>query len=147
MRWMLSCVLCLVLAGCATTDPSPSESTRPARGDSLPGTITFGSAVNQRTLEVNNPKTSFRLNQQVAWSASLTGPVDDTKVHIGITRSGDDTELFGYEQFITDPGATTLANRMPLGRFLAQPGSYTMRYITIDGNVVAEGDFELVGSN
>ena len=103
--------------------------------------------MNQRTLEVNNPKASFRLNQQVAWSASLARPVDDTKVNIVITRSGDDTELFGYEQFITDPGATTLVNRMPLGRFLPQAGSYTMRYVTIDGEVVAEGEFELVGSN
>ena len=147
MRPILFCVLCLVLGACATIDPSPSVSTRPARGDSVPGTITFGSAVNQRTLEVNNPKESFRLNQQVAWSAALTGRPDDTKIHIGITRSGDDTELFGYEQFITDPEATTLVNRMPLGRFLAQPGSYTMRYITTDGDVVAEGEFELTGSN
>ena len=103
--------------------------------------------MNQRTLQVNNPKERFRLNQQVAWSASLARPLDDTKVNIVITRSGDDTELFGYEQFITDPGATTLVNRMPLGRFLPQPGSYTMRYVTTDGDVVAEGEFELIGSN
>jgi hypothetical protein len=147
MRRILFCVLCLVLGACTTIEPSPSESSRSARGDSLSGTITFGSAVNQRTLEVNNPKASFRLNQQVAWSASLVRPLDDTKVNIVITRSGDDTELFGYEQFITDPEATTLVNRMPLGRFLPEPGSYTMRYVTIDGEVVAEGEFELVGSN
>ena len=147
MRWILFCALCLGLGACAATEPSPTASTMSAEGESLPGTITFGSAVNKKTLQVRNPKASFRLNQQVAWSASLIAPVDGTKVNIVITRSGDDTELFGYEQFITDPGTTTLVDRMPLGRFLPQPGSYTMRYVTTDGEVVAKGEFELAGSN
>ena len=147
MRRILLGVLCLLLCACSSLEAPPSEAAGPAQGNSLPGTITFGSAVNQRTLEVNNPKTSFRLNQQVAWSASLDRAVDDTKINVVITRSGDDTELFTYEQFITDPGATILVNRMPLGRFLPQPGSYVMKYVTIDGDVVAEGAFQLAGSN
>lgn len=115
--------------GCSTTNEPP-------------GPIAFGSAVNEVTLEVEKPTTSFLLSDEVAWSASLHAPVEGTKVNIIITDS-DGGELFGYEQFITDPSATKLINRMPLGRFLPDPGSYVMRYVTLTGEVIAEGAFEL----
>lgn len=112
--------------GCSTIDPPPNEP--------LVGTITFGSAA--------NPETSFRLNEEVAWSAALLAPVIGTKVNLVISESGGSSELFGYEQFITDLDATTLVNRMQLGRFL-EPGAYVMRYFSTAGELLAEGEFEL----
>ncbi len=117
----------IVFSAGATTDPPPSES--------LVGTITFGSA--------ENPETSFRLDEEVAWSALLLTPVDGTKVNLVITERGGSSELFGYEQFITDPERKTLVNRMPLGRFLAEPGAYVMRYVSTSGQLLAEGEFQL----
>lgn len=125
MGGALLVLLAIALGACSTEPP--------------PGTITFGS--------VENPETSFGLHEEVAWIASLPTPIEGTKVNIVITQRGGATELFGYEQFITDPDATTLVNRMPLGRFLPDPGVYVMRYVTSDGRVVAEGEFELVRSN
>lgn len=123
-------VFVLLGAGCsATVEP--------------PGPITFGSAVDELTLEVENPDTRFFLGQEIAWSASLRAPVEGTKIHLVITDSGGG-ELFGYEQFITEPGGTTLVNRMQLGRFLPEPGTYVMRYVTLAGEVVAESEFELI---
>lgn len=131
-RLVLPAIL-LLSAGCSTII---APAVRP------PGPITFGSAVNAITLEVERPAASFRLSDDVAWSASLHAPVEGTKVNIVITDSSGG-ELFGYEQFITDPEATKLVNVMPLGRFLPEPGSYVMRYVTLAGDVVAEGEFQL----
>jgi len=124
----------VLLSGCSTIIEPAGQS---------PGPITFGLALNERTLEVEQPSTSFRLGDEVAWSASLRAPVEGTKVNIVISESGGGSWLFGYEQFITDPGSTRLVNHMTLGRFLPEPGSYVMRYVTLAGDVVAEGEFEL----
>lgn len=114
------------LTACATTPP---------------GTITFGSA--------ENPETTFRLDgeKEIAWIAFLPGTVEDTSVNLVISPSGSDSELFGYRQFITDPGTATLVNQMPLGRFLPDPGVYVMRYVSTDGEVLAEGEFELIADS
>jgi hypothetical protein len=137
MRVALLVLLVIAPAACST-EPPPSESDSATSGAGV-GTITFGS--------IANPETSFALNEEVAWAASLATPIEGTKVNIVIARPGEEAELFGYEQFITNPGATTLVNRMPLGRFLPEAGDYVMRYVTTDGRVVAEGEFELVRSN
>lgn len=103
------------------------------------GRIIFGSPA--------NPQTAFPLDGErlIAWTAYLAEPVVDTSVNLVISPSGGDRELFGYRQFITDPEATTLVNEMPLGRFLPDPGVYVMRYVSTDGEVLAEGEFELFG--
>ena len=103
-----------------------------------PGPITFGSP--------ENPETTFPVDEdeQIAWIALLSEPVADSSVNLVISPRGSDRELFGYRQFITDPGATTLVNEMPIGRFIRQPGVYVMRYISVDGDVLAEGEFELI---
>lgn len=101
-----------------------------------PGPIRFG--------PVENPETTFSLDEekQIAWTATLPEPVGDTSVNLVISPQGGRSELFGYRQFT--PGATTLVNEMTLGRFIRDPGVYVMRYISIDGEVLAEGEFELV---
>lgn len=131
-------VLLVIASAACSTEPRPIESAA-ATSDAGVGTIAFGS--------VANPETGFALDEEVAWTASLTAPIQGTKVDLVITMSGEETELFGYEQFITDPGGITLINRMPLGRFLPEPGDYVMRYVTTEGRVVAEGEFELVRSD
>lgn len=130
----------LVLAAVVLLGGGCSDIVEPS--SQAPGPITFGSAVNEFTREVKEPDTRFRLSDEVAWSASLLAPVEGTKINIVIFDDGGG-ELFGYEQFITSPGATTLINHMPLGRFLPGPGSYVMRYVTLAGEVVAEGEFQL----
>lgn len=107
-----------------------------------PAPITFGSQVNEATFQVANPNTSFRLTDDVAWSVALHVPVEGTKINLVISDA-DGGEAFGYEQFVTDPGGTRLVNQMPLGRFLPEPGRYVMRYVTLAGEIVAEGEFEL----
>lgn len=134
-RFLVLLAIVLLSGGCSTIIEPETQT---------PGPITFGSAVNERTLEVEKPETSFRLTDEVAWSASLHEPVEGTKVNIVITDSGGGSELFGYEQFVTDPGAIKLVNRMTLGRFLPEPGAYVMRYVSLAGAVLAEGEFELV---
>ena len=64
-----------------------------------------------------------------------------------ISPSGSESELFGFRQFITDPNATTLTNEMTIGRFITEPGAYVMRYVTVDGEVLAVGEFELVAGS
>lgn len=120
-----------------TSGPVDSAPTHPA--SATEGRIIFGSPA--------SPETAFRLDGEklIAWTAYLAEPVEGTSVNLVISTSGSDRELFGYRQFITDPEATTLVNEMPLGRFLADPGNYVMRYVSTDGEVLAEGEFELFG--
>lgn len=107
-----------------------------------PGPIVFGSP--------ENPQTRFPLDadKEIAWTAFLPAPAGGstsaTSVNLVISPSGTDTALFGYRQFITDPDATTLTNAMPIGRFIPDPGVYVMRYVTVEGQVLAEGEFELI---
>lgn len=117
------------LAGCATP----------------PGQIVFGSR--------DDPRTAFQLDerQEIEWTALLPAPVgvatEAISVNLVISPSGSETELFGFRQFITDPNATTLTNEMPIGRFITEPGAYVMRYVTVDGEVLAVGEFELVADS
>jgi|AntDryMetagUQ889_1029465.scaffolds.fasta_scaffold05468_2 hypothetical protein len=103
------------------------------------GRIIFGSPA--------SPETAFRLDGEmpIAWTAYLAEPAEGRSVNLVISPRGSERELFGYRQIITDPGATTLVNEMPLGRFLPDPGVYVMRYLSTDGEVLAEGEFELFG--
>ena len=116
----------IALTACATS-PSP---------------IVFGSR--------ENPQSTFPLDEgkEIAWTVFLPEPVggatEATSVNLVISPSGTDTELFGYRQFITDPDMTTLTNEMPIGRFIQEPGVYVMRYVTVEGEVLAAGEFELV---
>ena len=129
LRIALLVLLVIALAACATS-PSP---------------IVFGSQ--------GNPQTTFPLDEakEIAWTAPLPAPIGGatqaTSVNLVISPSGTDTELFGYRQFITDPQATTLANEMPIGRFIREPGVYVMRYVTVEGEVLATGEFELVADS
>lgn len=106
-----------------------------------PGPITFGSP--------ESPETRFPLDEDtgIPWIAVLSEPVEDASVNLVISPQGGDRELFGYRQFITDPGAITLVNEMPIGRFIRQPGVYVMRYLSVEGDVLAEGEFELVADS
>lgn len=119
-----------LVTACVTTPPSP---------------IVFGSQ--------QNPQTTFPLDEgkEIAWAARLPAPIGDateaTSVNLVISPNGTDTELFGYRQFITDPEATSLTNEMPLGRFIWEPGVYVMRYVTVEGEVLAVGEFELVADS
>ena len=90
--------------------------------------------------------TTFRLDEEVAWTTRLPGRVEETSVNLVISPSGSDTEAFGYRQFITEPDGVTVSNEMPLGRFLPEPGVYVMRYVSADGELLAEGEFELVAN-
>lgn len=103
-----------------------------------PGPITFG--------PVDDPATTFPLDaeKEIAWTAFLPKPVEETSVQLVISPEGSRAELFGHRQFVTDPDATTLTSEMPIGRFIPNPGRYVMRYIGVDGEVLAEGEFELV---
>ena len=120
-----------------TSGPLASATTHPA--SATEGRIIFGSPA--------SPETAFRLDGEklIAWTAYLAEPVEGTSVNLVISPRGSDRELFGYRQFITDPEATTLVNEMPLGRFLPDPGNYVMRYVSTEGEVLAEGEFELFG--
>ena len=125
-RWRTTRLLLIVVArlltACAAT----------------PGTIAFG--------QPDDPQLTFSLdaNAEISWTASLSRRVEETSVNLVITPEGSDTEVFGYQQFITEPDSTTLSNEMPLGRFLPDPGVYIMRYVSVSGEVLAEGRFELV---
>lgn len=104
-----------------------------------PAPIIFGSE--------DSPESTFRLDEEVAWTTRLPKRVDETSINLVISPRGSDTELFGYRQFITDPEGTRVDNQMPLGRFLPDPGIYVMRYISNDGDLLAEGEFELVADS
>ena len=122
----------------AGTSPPVASATTDA-ASVTEGRIIFGSPA--------SPETAFRLDAEmpIAWTAFLAEPAEGTSVNLVISPKGSDLELFGYRQFITDPGATTLVNEMPLGRFLPDPGVYVMRYVSTGGEVLAEGEFELFG--
>ena len=106
-----------------------------------PGPIVFGSP--------EDPETTFPLDErlEISWTASLSRQVEETSVNLVISPSGSTSEIFGYRQFITDPDGTTVTNEMPLGRFIRDPGVYVMRYISASGEVLAEGQFELVADS
>ena len=122
--------LVAITSGCGVPVPTPT-----------PGPIVFGPP--------ESPQTTFPLDERrvVSWTASLSERVEETSVNLVISPSGTDTELFGHRQFITDPNSTTLRSEMPLGRFIRGPGVYVMRYISVEGQVLAEGEFELVADS
>lgn len=111
--------------------PSPAPTPYP-----LAGTIVFG--------PLASPESTVRFDQDLAWSAILSEPVDSNRVDVVISPVGTDTELFGYTQIVS-PGTLVTGQEMPVGRFIREPGTYVMRYLsTRNGDVLAEGEFELV---
>lgn len=111
------------------------------------GVITFGVALDPETSKVTNALARFKSTyRDMAWSASLTRPVDDSSVIWVVASqvdSGGEEARFSVEE-PTDPGARILANSGDLAVLVDnEPGTYVMRYL--DGReVLAEGRFTLV---
>lgn len=128
-----------ILIGQATADrgdPAPTPAITPYP---LGGTILFG--------PLSDPSPMLPLDQELAWTAFLLRPVEGVRVSVAISERGDDIELFEYTELV-DAGALVSADTMPVGRFIREPGVYVMRYTsTRTGEVLAEGEFELVPSS
>ena len=144
----------VTVAGCsgsllpATPTPAPVPTPTPtpavASGRAL---ITFGTKINETTLAVTDPTTTFkRAVTDIAWSLVLDGPAGATTLTVVFaSRSSAGTEkvLDSYDVTLSDPSFDVLANDADLAGIAGhKAGTYVLRYLR-DTTVIGEGVFRL----
>jgi hypothetical protein len=151
MRRLALTVLALVLIACSSpgaddaTPESDEDASLPtdAGGGMESGVITFETNLNERTLRVRGERDTFSVGQPIAWSVQSRRA---SGRHHGSSRDRRDPGrriALQQEIDVSNPDFDILANRLRLGRLLDGPGQYVMRYINLDGEVLAEGSFRL----
>jgi hypothetical protein len=111
------------------------------------GVISFGTGYDPETLQIRGEKTRFRVNEKIAWSASLSEAIGATTIELAISKrsaGGSERSLYNVDVDVSNPDFDVVANKLALGTILEGPGTYVMRYINTDGEVLAEGTFRLV---
>ena len=111
------------------------------------GVITFGGTLDETTLEVTGPASTFTMTAEVAWSASLSDAAGATSVELVISRvteGGAESVVTDTNVSVADPSFDVLANKgAVLGDLVGSPGTYTMRYFR-GSTKLSEGTFTLV---
>lgn len=140
----LSSVCAEVLAIAAPTEsPEPSTSAAPL------GVVTFGTGFDPEAYAITGSVTRFRATYpRVAFLGTLPEGVGDRVLTVTVSRrEGDaETQLVSRELPISNPdraayGAVLDGLPRQLG---GRAGTYVLRLL-VDGTVVSEGQFELVG--
>jgi hypothetical protein len=111
------------------------------------GFVTFGSRANQQ-LNIVDPRSVFRANERIVWSAFLTEPADSIELLVRISKM--DPTAIGGERVISDSAVTPLVsgaqifqNRIRPAAALEGPGVYAVRYIRGE-EVLSEGFLEII---
>ena len=125
----------------ATTPVAPDPT-----GGSL-GTIEFGTAMDESTLTITKPASTFKTtSEKIAWVANLSRPAGTTVLTLTLVL----VPMPGVERVIvkTDvdgpgPELETVGNSADLAMLLGRKaGTYVMRYLR-NSTVLAEGSFTL----
>jgi len=110
------------------------------------GYVTFGTRADD-TLHIVDPKSVFKLNERIVWSAFLSERADSVDLLVRISKM-DPTQI-GGERVISDTPVTPLVrnaqifqNRIRPGQSLDGPGLYAVRYLRGE-DVLAEGFLEI----
>ena len=110
------------------------------------GYVTFGTQADD-TLHIVDPKSVFKLNERIVWSAFLSERADSVDLLVRISKM-DPTQI-GGERVISDTPVTPLVrnaqifqNRIRPGQNLDGPGLYAVRYLRGE-DVLAEGFLEI----
>jgi hypothetical protein len=135
----------------AVTTPPPAASIGPTDEPadvSGTGVITFGTALNEDTLQITKATNKFkRTASKIAWSADLTeaaGATSLTLIVASKSASGAERGIIKTDVDISDPTFDLIANSADIATLLDnKAGTYVMRYLR-DATVLAEGTFTLV---
>jgi hypothetical protein len=133
-------------AGSLPAAPTDTPVPTPA----LPGTVTFGTALDRGTQTVSAPATAFTPQSAAfAHSIAFTAPYGAASLSEEVVKvAGDGTESIVQTReagtFAVDPNATVLGYSAPIGGLYRDwgPGQYVMRVYRGDEKV-AEGTFTL----
>jgi hypothetical protein len=143
----------------ATALPTPAESAVPASLEPTPaptnpaplvqigeGFVTFGTQADD-SLRVVDPRSVFRPNERIVWSAFLSERADSIDLLVRITKL--DSTAIGGERIISDSpvtplvrGAQIFQNRIRTARDLEGPGVYAVRYFRGE-EILSEGFLEI----
>lgn len=110
-----------------------------------PGFVTFGT-LNDPSLRITDPRTSFGLEERIAWSANLSEPASSISMSIEIhkrDRQSEAEELVRQDEVrpvVTS--AQIFLRRLRPSNVLDGPGIYVVRYLRGE-EVMAEGHFEV----
>jgi hypothetical protein len=126
--------------------PTPLPTNPPPLVQIGEGYVTFGTRAD-KSLHIVDPKSVFRFNERVVWSAFLSEPADSLDLLVRISKM-DSTQI-GGERVISDNAVTTnvrnaqiFQNRIRPGTDLDGPGLYAVRYLRGE-EILSEGFLEI----
>jgi len=134
----------------STAPPSGSPTPLPTNPPPLvqigEGFVTFGTRADN-SLHIVDPKSVFRLNERIVWSAFLSERADSLDLLVRISKM-DSTQI-GGELVISESPVTPLVrnaqifqNRIRPGADLDGPGIYAVRYLRGE-EIMSEGFLEI----
>ena len=108
--------------------------------------MTFGTRADS-SLHIEDPKSVFRVNERIVWSAFLSERADSVNLLVRISKI--DPAAIGGERVISDSPVTPLVrnaqifeNRIRPASALEGPGIYAVRYIRGE-EILSEGFVEI----
>ena len=130
----------------ASTLPSPAATNQPPLVQIGEGFVTFGTRADN-SLHIIDPKSVFRLNERIVWSAFLSERADS--VDLLIRTSKIDPAAVGGERVLSEAPVTPLVRNAQLfqnclraSNALEGPGLYAIRYIRGE-EILSEGFLEI----
>ncbi len=126
--------------------PTPAATTLPPLVQIGEGFVTFGTRADNQ-LHIIDPRSSFRINERIVWSAYLTTRADSSELRVHIFKLDSTAE--GGERLIVDDAVTpsvrnaqVFERRLRPRAALDGPGIYVVRYMR-GVNVLSEGFLEI----
>jgi hypothetical protein len=132
-----------------TKAPTPAPTAKPTPG--LPGTVTFGTALNRATRQITAPGTTFTPGSIFAHSIALNRPFGVTQIYEQVVRvenGGKQTTVQAPSEALNVQAAWTVTGYATRADALLQawgPGTYRMMvYLSPNGrDMIATGTFTL----
>ena len=130
----------------ASGSPTPLPTNPPPLVQIGEGYVTFGTRADN-SLHIIDPKSVFKLNERIVWSAFLSERADSVNLLVRISKI-DPTQI-GGELVISESPVTPLVrnaqifqNRIRPGTNLSGPGIYAVRYMRGE-ETLSEGFLEI----
>lgn len=120
-----------------------------ATGGQLPGgsddAIHFGTGLNESTLRVTGERSTFALDDSMAYSFTISGGAGTRQLDLSIAKKGpggSETPITNVPVTISNPEFNVFGNTLDLGASGLDSGTYVMRVFKGD-DLLAEGEFTL----
>jgi hypothetical protein len=119
-------------------------STREAAGSDRETGVDFAAA--EFGTDAADPRSTFAFGERVHWRARFGAPAGSVRLHVVTVRADDGWErvVSGHELWLAHPGAAQYAGWLDQAAYRS-PGRFILRFVR-GGDVIAEGEFEVVGS-